>query len=77
MPQPPDQIVDLRGTPCPLNWVKAKLRLEEMRSGQRLEILLDNGDPILNVSRTIKSEGYRIVQAIPHDGYVQLLVEKT
>ena len=76
MPHEPDQTMDLRGTPCPLNWVKAKLRLEEMRSGQKLEILLDEGEPIQNVSRTIKSEGHRILQALSHDNYVQLLIEK-
>ncbi|NIM04392.1 MAG: sulfurtransferase TusA family protein, partial [Armatimonadetes bacterium] len=40
MEQAPDQKMDLRGTPCPLNWVKTKLRLEEMKAGQLLEILL-------------------------------------
>ncbi|NIM05664.1 MAG: sulfurtransferase TusA family protein, partial [Armatimonadetes bacterium] len=40
MKQEPEQKMDLRGTPCPLNWVKTKLRLEEMKAGQLLEILL-------------------------------------
>ncbi len=27
-------ILDLRGTPCPINFVKTKLKLEEMSSGE-------------------------------------------
>ncbi len=72
----PNQEMDLRGTPCPLNWVKAKLRLETMAPGQLLEILLDDGDPIRNVPRSVKAEGHRVVKATPRDGYVALLVER-
>ena len=41
----PEKRIDLRGTPCPLNWVKTKLRLEEMQPGTRLEVLVDDGAP--------------------------------
>ena len=70
------QEMDLRGTPCPMNWVKAKLVLEEMAPGEVLALLLDDGDPIRNVPRSIRTEGHRVVQATAHEGYVRLLVAR-
>ncbi len=40
---PADSILDLRGVLCPLNFVKAKVKLEEMQEGQVLKIILDEG----------------------------------
>lgn len=53
--------LDLRGTLCPLNFVKTKLKLEEMAEGQFLEVILDDGEPMRNVPRSIKQEGHKIV----------------
>jgi TusA-related sulfurtransferase len=42
----PDLQLDLRGTPCPINFVKTKLKLERMAAGQVLEVWLDPGEPV-------------------------------
>lgn len=72
----PQQKIDLRGTPCPMNWVKTKLRLEQMKPGERLEVLLDDGDPMRNVPGSVKAEGHRILEAGPLEGGFRLLVER-
>lgn len=54
--------LDLRGTLCPLNFVYTKLKLEEMAEGELLEVVLDDGDPMRNVPRSVKAEGHRIIQ---------------
>ncbi len=77
MTRQPDQSIDLRGTPCPLNWVKTKLRLEEMEEGQLLEVLLDDGEPVRNVPRSVKAEGHQIVEAQPANGGFRLLIERS
>jgi len=76
MERQPDRSIDLRGTPCPINWVKTKLQLEAMQAGQLLEVLLDDGDPIRNVPRSIKDEGHKILEAAPVDDGYRLLVER-
>lgn len=38
--------MDLSGVACPMNFVKAKLRLETMEVGATLAVLLDDGDPV-------------------------------
>ncbi len=57
-----DQNIDLRGVSCPLNYVKTKLKLEEMGVGQVLEVLLDDGEPILSVPRSVKEDGHKILE---------------
>jgi dissimilatory sulfite reductase (desulfoviridin) alpha/beta subunit/TusA-related sulfurtransferase len=69
-------ILDLLGVCCPMNFVRAKLALEKIRSGERLEILLDDGEPIVNVSRSVKDEGHRVLHVAPENGHFRLLVEK-
>jgi TusA-related sulfurtransferase len=58
----PDAQLDLRGTPCPLNFVRTKLKLERMSSGALLEVWLDAGEPIEQVPDSLKMEGYKIEQ---------------
>ncbi len=67
--------LDLRGTPCPLNFIRSKLQLEKMPSGELLEIWLDGGEPIDQVPNSLKMEGYRIESITPVDDYFALLVE--
>ncbi|MEA2233809.1 MAG: tRNA 2-thiouridine synthesizing protein, partial [Solirubrobacteraceae bacterium] len=43
--------LDLRGVPCPLNWVRARLLLEGMGPGQSLALRLDPGEPLESVPR--------------------------
>lgn len=55
-----DAQMDLRGTPCPINFVKTKLRLEQMAPGQLLEVWLDPGEPIEQVPDSLVMEGYNV-----------------
>ena len=52
--------LDLRGVVCPLNWVRARLVLEELRPGERLELLLDQGEPLESVPRSAREEGHSV-----------------
>ena len=69
--------LDLRGVICPVNFVKTKLKLEEMNIGEILEVLIDAGEPIANVPRSIKEEGHKIIKVEKIDGHFRLLIEKT
>jgi len=56
----PDARLDLRGTPCPINFVKTKLRLEQMAPGSLLEVWLDPGEPVQQVPDSLVVEGYSV-----------------
>lgn len=69
-----DSHLDLRGTPCPINFVRTKLRLEQMTPGQLLEVWLDPGEPIEQVPDSLKMEGYEIEQLAEQAGFFVLRV---
>lgn len=69
--------VDLRGVACPLNYVKAKLALEPLDAGTEVEILLDAGDPIANVPRSLADDGNSVLSLQQSaDGHFELRVRK-
>lgn len=74
--RPPHQHIDLRGTPCPLNWVKTKLRLEGMGAGELLEVFIDDAEAMRNLPRSVKSEGHRIVEVSPAGDGFRLVIER-
>lgn len=68
--------LDLRGTPCPINFVRTKLRLEQMIPGEILEVWLDAGEPIEQVPDSLKMEGYQIEALNELEDYFSLLVSR-
>lgn len=54
--------LDLRGVICPYNFVKTKLKLETMAPGEILNVMLDDGDPIKNVPRSVQNEGHVVLK---------------
>lgn len=70
------QTIDLRGVKCPTNFVKAKLAMEMVDSGEVLEFYLDEGEPVQNVPRSLKAEGNRLLGLRQLEGYYVLTVEK-
>ena len=52
--------LDLRGVPCPLNWVKTRLALEDLPSGARLSVELDPGEPLESVPASARDEGHDV-----------------
>ncbi len=71
------EILDLKGVKCPYNYVKAKLKLEELTRGTELEIYLDEGEPITNVPRSLEDDGNAIVSIDKlDDTHFKLLVKK-
>ncbi|HET6419473.1 MAG TPA: sulfurtransferase TusA family protein [Geobacteraceae bacterium] len=70
------QTIDLRGVSCPTNFVKAKLALEMIDSGETVEFFLDEGEPVRNVSRSLKEEGHKLLGLEEKDGYYVLTLEK-
>ena len=72
----PEAYLDLRGIVCPTNFVKTKLKLEEMNPGEVLEIIIDEGEPMANVPRSLKEEGHKIIKVEKLNGSFRLSIEK-
>ncbi len=67
---------DFRGVACPMNFVKTKIQLSTMQSGQLLEILLDDGQPIQNVPGSVRQEGHEVLSTEKVDNYWKVLIKK-
>jgi len=77
--EPIEEIVDsldLKGVECPFNYVRAKLRLEEMEVGQLLEIIIDDGEPIRNVPASLRNDGHTILDTKKIGNHFRLLIRK-
>lgn len=72
----PAKLLDLKGTPCPINYVKTKLFLENLAAGDILEVLLDEGEPIENVPKSLENDGHEIIRIEREDGFYKVVVKK-
>ncbi|MBD2136878.1 sulfurtransferase TusA family protein [Anabaena sp. FACHB-1237] len=72
----PDAHLDLRGTPCPINFVRTKLRLEQMSPGALLEVWLDGGEPIEQVPDSLTMAGFQVEQITDCCQYFALFVRR-
>ena len=52
--------LDLRGTPCPVNFIRCKLALESMQIGDQLQVQLDRGEPEAMVIPGLKDAGHQV-----------------
>ena len=56
-----DKEIDIRGEVCPYTFVKTKLALEAMSSGQVLRVIIDHLPATDNVPRSLKGEGNEVL----------------
>ncbi len=71
-------LLDLRGVACPMNFVKTRLRLDKMATGELLEVLLDDGEPIESVTSSVTSEGHAVESSTKIEAnYHRLIIRKT
>ena len=54
--------INLTGVTCPMNFVKTKAALAAIDKNDLLEVILDEGDAILNVPRSVKDEGHQVIK---------------
>lgn len=56
-----DVFLDITSDVCPLTFVKTKLLIERMESGQVAEVRLNDGEPLSNVPRSVKEHGHDVL----------------
>ena len=72
------EFLDLRSVACPINFVRTKIKLDSLPELSLLTVLLDDGEPIESVSKSIIQEGHKISKREKNpDGHWVLEIEKT
>lgn len=66
----------LRGVRCPLNWARAKVRLEEMAVGARLALVVDDARAVRDIPRAAEAHGYSIVEIATLDDGWRIEIER-
>ena len=72
----PAAALDLRGTPCPLNYIRTKLALEGVSPGAWLQVDLDAGEPEQMVGEGLRSAGHRVECQPLEPGAVRLAIRR-
>ncbi len=68
--------MNLYGVKCPLNWAKAKVRLEDLERGDVLEVLINDPKGRRDIPRAAEAEGYAVVTIDEIDGGWRIAIEK-
>lgn len=72
-----DERVDITDVVCPMTFVKAKVAMDEIETGQILAVTMNDGEPVQNVPRSFKEEGQQILKLIDNEnGTYDLIVRK-
>jgi TusA-related sulfurtransferase len=61
---------------CPSNYVRVRLALEPLADGEELEVLLDAGEPVLNLPRSLKDDGDHVLALEVEDDHFRMRVQK-
>ena len=61
MSEPARVEMNLLGVRCPLNWARAKVRLEELPVGTRLALLVDDPRAVRDIPRAAEMHGYAVL----------------
>jgi Predicted redox protein, regulator of disulfide bond formation len=56
-----DKELDLKGEVCPFTFVKSKLIIEQMDTGQVLRVILDYKPSVENVPKSMEMEGQEVL----------------
>lgn len=57
-----DQELNLRGEVCPYTFIKSKLALEQLETGEVLRVIVDNPRSAADVPRSLAGEGNEVLE---------------
>ena len=62
-----EHYLDVTGEVCPMTFVRTKLLIEKMSSGQTAVVCLNAGEPLANVPRAVREHGHSVLELAPVD----------
>ena len=69
--------LDITNEHCPMTFVKTKLALSKLRKGERLEVLLREGEPRDNVPKSAAEQGFKVLEITSAgQGIFRVIIEK-
>ena len=69
--------LDITREHCPMTFVKTKIQLSKLQKGDILEVLLTEGEPLTNVPRSAREQGYNVLEVSHVEGLIhKVIIEK-
>ena len=68
--------IDITKDICPMTFVKTKLKLEKMEPGQILEVQLCEGEPLMNLPRSVEQEGHKVLGIKEEGSHYKVIIER-
>ncbi len=69
-----EEVLDLKNTPCPVNYIRSKMKLETMPAAARLRVLLRDLEALNSVAQSISTDGYQIIDKIEASEHTELVI---
>ena len=71
-----DFFLDISSDFCPMTFVKTKLQLNKMSSGEILEVKLSEGEPLECVPENIEHEGHKVLSIKENGNDSRVFIKK-
>lgn len=72
-----DHTIDITREVCPMTYVRTRLALDRLQSGQILAVILQGADPLRNVPHSAARQGHTVLgQEAAPGGTVRLLIRR-
>jgi TusA-related sulfurtransferase len=69
--------LDITKEHCPMTFVKTKIQMSKLQPGDLLEVLLTEGEPLVNVPKSAREQGYNVLEVSHFQGQVhKVLIQK-
>jgi TusA-related sulfurtransferase len=62
-----DYFLDITRDVCPLTFVKTRLLIERMSSGETARVRLTGAEPLENVPRSVAELGHTVLELVPEE----------
>ena len=54
--------INLKGEVCPMTFVKTKLAIERLNSGERIKVIFNSSEAKINVPKSLKELNYKVIK---------------
>jgi len=66
--------LDITREHCPMTFVKTKIELSKLKSGDLLEVFLTEGEPLRNVPRSSREQGFTVLDIAHVEGSIHKVI---
>ncbi|MEE2701659.1 MAG: sulfurtransferase TusA family protein [Thermodesulfobacteriota bacterium] len=72
----PNFFLDISSDFCPMTFVKTKLQLKKMSSGEILEVKISEGEPLESVPENVEHDGHKVISVKPNGNNSRIFIQK-